>query len=301
MSRTLGRTWRVFALLAAVLACAWPVAAPAAASGGLSGVLVGTPIRSVYVRGPNGGAEPGQPLQVMLALHGMGGNGADFSRDLAEQADRYGWLLVAPTIDYGDWTSASVVAREEPLLIRTLLAYIDQLPQAIGAPVQPLVLVFGHSRGAQLAHRLAEFRPDRVLAVAALSAGTYTLPDIDDAQGGLTFPYGLNDLALYAGHPFDATRFDSVQFWVGVGGQDTNTADVPHQWDTFEGNTRLQRAQAFEAAMQQMGANSILRIFGDARHDLTSEMRQEACTFLGRATPPSIPSVDPLAAAPMSY
>jgi pimeloyl-ACP methyl ester carboxylesterase len=286
MSRTLGRTWRVFALLATVLACAWTVATPAVASGGLNGALVGTPIRSVHVRGPNGGAQPGQPLQVLIALHGMGGNGDDFSRDLVEQADRYGWLLVAPTIDYGDWTNSNVVAREEPLLIRTLLDYVDQLPQATGAPVQPLVLVFGHSRGAQLAHRFAEFRPDRVLAVAAVSAGTYTLPGIDGAPGGLTFPYGVNDLALYAGHSFDAARFENVQFWVGVGGQDTNT-DLPHQWDTFEGNTRVQRAQAFEAAMLQIGANSTLRIFGDARHELTSEMRQEACAFLGRATQPA--------------
>jgi pimeloyl-ACP methyl ester carboxylesterase len=300
MSRTLGRTWRVFALLAALLACGWTVAVPAVASGSLSGALVGTPIRSVYVRGPSGGMQPGQPLQVLIALHGMGGNGVDFSRDLGEQADRYGWLLVAPTIDYGDWTNPNAVAREEPLLIRALLDYVDQLPQAIGAPVQPLVLVFGHSRGAQLAHRFAEFRPDRVLAVAALSAGTYTLPRIDSAQGGLTFPYGVNDLALYAGHSFDAARFGSVQFWVGVGGQDTTT-DLPHQWDSFEGNTRVQRAQAFEAAMLQIGANSTLRIFGDARHELTREMQQEACTFLGRATQPATPSVDPLAVAPVRY
>ena len=135
---------------------------------GVNSAIAGTPIRSVFVRAPRGGTTPGKPLQVLLALHGMGGNGEEFSKDLVEQADHYGWLLVAPTIDYGDWTNPNIVAREEPILIRALADYLDQLPQLSGLPLRHLVLVLGHSRGAQLAHRFAEFRPDRVLAVAAL-------------------------------------------------------------------------------------------------------------------------------------
>ena len=139
--------------------------------------LAGTPIRGVYVRAPQ--TPTTKPLQVLLALHGMGGNGPDFSKELIAQADRNGWLLVAPTIDYGDWTNPNVVANEDPLLIQALNAYLDGLPQLIGAPTRHLVLILGHSRGAQLAHRFAEFRPDRVLAIAALSAGTYTMPEDD--------------------------------------------------------------------------------------------------------------------------
>ena len=43
-------------------------------------------------------------------------------------------------------------------------------------PVEPQVLVFGHSRGAQLALRFTEIHPELVAGVAAISAGTYTLP-----------------------------------------------------------------------------------------------------------------------------
>ena len=68
-------------------------------------------------------------LQVLLALHGMGGSGEDFSKDLFEQADTYGWLIVAPTINYGDWKNPIIVAREDPTLIRALSDYLDQLPQ----------------------------------------------------------------------------------------------------------------------------------------------------------------------------
>jgi pimeloyl-ACP methyl ester carboxylesterase len=271
-----------------------------AAAPGVS-ALVGTPIKSVYVRPPKGGTTPGKPLQVLLALHGMGGNGEDFSKDLIEQADHFGWLIVAPTVDYGDWTNTDVVAREDPLLIRALADYLDQLPQQLGVATRRQVLVLGHSRGAQLAHRFAEFRPDKVLAVAALSAGTYTLPLSSGPQGGLSFPFGIKDLAKYAGNAFDSARFDGIQFWVGVGGQDTNPADLPRQWDTYEGTTRVQRAQAFEAAMQQLGASSVLRVFGDAKHDVTSEMRLAACAFLGKAMLPRTPFGTPLAAQPVVY
>jgi len=299
MPRTLvGRLALILMLAAALL---WPATASIAASPGTNVALAGTPIRSVYLRAPRGGTLPGKPVQVLLALHGMGGNGEDFSKELVEQADRYGWLIVAPTIAYGDWTNTSVVAREEPVLIHALVDYLDQLPQLTGLQTRRLVLLLGHSRGAQLAHRFAEFRPDKVLAVAALSAGTYTLPLSSGPQGSMSFPFGVKDLAQYAGTAFDPARFDGIQFWVGVGGLDTNPADLPRQWDTYEGTTRLQRAQAFEAVMQQMGASSILRVFGDAKHDITSEMRLAACTFLGKAMQPRAPFGSPLAEAPVRY
>jgi pimeloyl-ACP methyl ester carboxylesterase len=286
-------------LAVTVTALWWSFVAPVGAAGSVNNVLAGTPIRSVYVRAPHpSAATQGKPLQVLLALHGMGGNGEAFSKELVEQADRYGWLLLAPTIDYGDWTKPDLIAREDPILIRTLADYLDQLPQTSGLQVRRQVLLLGHSRGAQLAHRFAEFRPDKVLAVAALSAGTYTLPLSSGPQGGLSFPFGIKDLSQYTGRAFDQTRFGGIQFWLGVGSLDTNPADLPRQWDTYEGSTRLQRAQAFEAAMRQLGASPVLKVFGDTKHDITSEMRLAACTFLGRAMLPRAPYGSPLAQAP---
>jgi pimeloyl-ACP methyl ester carboxylesterase len=271
------------------------------AASGVNSALVGTPIRSVYVRAPRPSpAIHNKPVQVLMALHGMGGNGEAFSKDLVEHADRYGWLLVAPTVDYGDWTKPDLIAREDPLLIRALANYLDQLPQIAEMPVRRQVLVLGHSRGAQLAHRFAEFRPDRVLAVAALSAGTYTLPLTSGPQGALSFPYGVKDLSTYGENAFDSARFGRIQFWVGVGGLDTNPAHLPRQWDTYEGTTRVQRAQTFESAMRQLGASSVLKVFGDVGHEFTSEMRTAACTFLSRAMIPRAAHGSPLAAEPLA-
>ena len=80
---------------------------------------------------------------------------------------------------------------------------------------------------------------------------------------------------------------------------DTNAADLPRQWDSYEGTTRVQRAQAFEDAMQQLGASSVLRVFGDAKHEVISEMRLAACKFLGGAMLPREPFGSPLAEAPV--
>src|SRR6267378_1042735 len=113
-----------------------------------------------------------QPVQVLVALHGMGGNGEQFAANFLKDAERNHWLIVAPTIDYGDWTDPAQVAREDPRLIRWLAGYLEHLDLYAGVPVKPRVLLLGHSRGAQLAHRFAFFEPQRVLAVAALGVGT---------------------------------------------------------------------------------------------------------------------------------
>ena len=294
MPRAFGRFFCVQLIFAAV--AVWPTRAPVASEANAPNPLDGTPIRAVFVRAPESVPVGGQPLMALLALHGMGGSGEAFSKDLAEAADHYGWVIVAPTIEYGDWTNPEVVAREDPRLISALSDYLDQLPERTGLQIQRQILVLGHSRGAQLAHRLAEFRPDRVLAVAALSAGTYTLPQTN----GSVFPFGLEDMPRYAGHPFNPSLFAGVQFWVGVGSLDTNAADLPRQWDSIEGTNRLQRAQAFEAAVERVGVSSALRVFAHAGHAITGEMRQAACAFLGSAArarmrPERVLQLDPLA------
>jgi pimeloyl-ACP methyl ester carboxylesterase len=298
MPRTLGRLSLALILAFSALL---PLTQVSASPEPIASPIIGTPIRSVYVRAPRGASLATRPLQVLLALHGMGGNGEDFSKELIESADRYGWVIVAPTIEYGDWTNPNVVAREDPLLIRAIADYLDQLPALTGMPMRRQVLILGHSRGAQLAHRFAEFRPEKVLAVAALSAGTYTLPQTSAPHAVLSFPFGVKDLAQYTGHAFDPARFSGIRFWIGVGGLDNNPSDLPRQWDNVEGTNRVQRAQAFETAMVQLGAHSILRVFGNTRHEVTSEMRQAACAFLGSAMLPGVFRLGPGSGDPLPY
>jgi len=221
-------------------------------------------------------------LQVLVALHGMGSTGDQLASRLIEQADRNHWLLIAPTVNYGDWTDPAAIAREEPQLIRWLADYLDQLPEMIGVPIRPRILLLGHSRGAQLAHRFALFQPERILAVAALSAGTYTLPFDRSPEGTpIQFPFGISGMEKLSGHAFSRTRFiEDTHFWLGVGTEDNNPSDLPRAWDPYLGTTRVQRALAFQAALHQLGARSVLVAFRGERHILSPDMAASACSFL---------------------
>jgi pimeloyl-ACP methyl ester carboxylesterase len=244
-----------------------------------------TEIQDVFIRPPLGPTD-GQPLQVVFALHGMGGNGTDFGGALAAQADAHGWLIIAPTFKYGDWTDPAQITREDPSLVAWLSDYVAHLAERTGYDVQPRVLVFGHSRGAQLALHFTEIHPEQVVAVSAASAGTYTLPFSRDTQTGqaLQFPFGVADLARTdGGQAFDPKGFEMVPIWIGVGSADVNAADVPDAWDPFIGTDRLKRARAFAVALQDLGANVSLHVFPKTDHTLTDAMRSAACDALAQA------------------
>lgn len=273
----------VRASLALLLLLAW-LALPGAASAEPRAVAGEPPaqVRSVFVRVPYG-AQPGRPLRVLVAVHGMGGSGEPFARDLFEQADREQWLIVAPTFEYGDWRDPAQVAREDPALIRWLADYTARLKVTTGWSVKSRLFLLGHSRGAQLVQRFAFVYPERSLAVAALSAGTYTLPvSRSERWGTLAFPYGVGDLNARTGRVFNRVLAESVHYWVGVGADDTNPADLPRQWDPYIGTTRVQRARSFQAAMRSFGAETTLQVFRGAGHGLTSQMRKDACSFFKR-------------------
>ena len=259
-----------------VAAPARPTFAPVARAAELS-----ASVPAVFVRPPKE-IPPNQPLQVLVALHGMGSTGDQLASKLIAHADRNHWLLIAPTMNYGDWTDPAAIAREEPQLIRWLADYLDQLPDMIGVPVRPRILLLGHSRGAQLAHRFALFQPERILAVAALAAGTYTLPFDRSPEGNLIqFPFGTSGMEKLSGHAFSRTRFiEDTHFWLGVGSEDNNPNDLPRAWDQYLGTTRVQRARAFQAALHQLGARSVLVAFRGERHVLSPDMAASACSFL---------------------
>jgi poly(3-hydroxybutyrate) depolymerase len=243
-------------------------------------------IRDLFVRAPQGGVDD-QPVQVLIALHGMGGNGADFGGGLASQADQHGWLIVAPTINYGDWTDPAQITHEDPALVAWLSDYVRHLAERTGYTVKPRVLLFGHSRGAQLALRFTEIHPEEVTGVAAASAGTYTLPVSRDVHTGLAlhFPFGVSDLAATdGGQAFNRPTFESVPIWIGVGGADTNEADVPDAWDPYIGTHRLGRARSFAQTLQNMGGNVALNVFPNTDHTLTEEMRGAGCDALALAS-----------------
>jgi pimeloyl-ACP methyl ester carboxylesterase len=224
-----------------------------------------------------------QPVQVLLALHGMGGNGARIADRLAGCAEENGWLLIAPTLAYRDYMDYEQIRLDDREDLPRILGLVDALAAKLeeqGLALQDNLFVYGFSRGGQLAHRFALFYPDRVAGVATLSAGSYTLP-----RPELAFPFGVADLQSYAGHAFEPQTLSGKAFWVGVGASDTQPEGVPRLFDPFIGSTRLERASRFTEALQQLGANVQLNIFTGVGHEETALMRQRACAFFSGLTP----------------
>jgi pimeloyl-ACP methyl ester carboxylesterase len=224
-------------------------------------------------------------LEVLVALHGMGEDGRAFCQSILTRTDRERWVVVAPTFPYGDWTNPSQVATEESAgFIPRLHAFLATLPARTGLDLEPRVLLYGVSRGAQLAHRYALVYPEETQGVAMLSAGTYTLPlpqiEVDGRRVPLPYPFGTADLRERFGRAPDLTALQQVPFLVGVGGEDRNPAEVPHQWDPYIGATRVERAATFARRLAEIGVPVEFVVFPGVGHAVTDEMRARALDFV---------------------
>jgi predicted esterase len=224
-----------------------------------------------------------QPLPVLVVLHGMGAQGESFASGLIADADANGWVLVAPTIPYSNCMDPKDILDDDVRFLQTLRQTLDGLPNRLHLRLQPRVMLFGFSRGAQLAHRFALFFPEYVSAVAALSAGTYTLPiekrKLESGEQPVLLPYGVGDSQNHVARMVDWDLFKKVVFWLGVGEKDNRAGDVPRSFDQYIGNTRIERACAFEAALEKLGVKTQLVIFPGADHEVTAEMRRSLVKF----------------------
>jgi predicted esterase len=229
-------------------------------------------------------------MRVLVALHGMGGRGSDFCQALLARADREGWVVVAPTFAYGDWRDPNQVSNEESSrFIPRLHDFLLELPERTGLPLEPRVTLYGFSRGAQLAQRFAMIYPEQTLGVAALSAGTYTLPlsrtEVNGQAVTLRYPFGTADVKERFGREFNADALRGIPFWVAVGADDRNSADVPRQWDPYLGNNRVARAEAFAQWLQDNGVRVQLSVFPGVGHAMSDEERMRALDFFASLEP----------------
>jgi hypothetical protein len=172
----------------------------------------------------------------------------------------------------------------------------EEVVQYIGMPVKSQLLLYGFSRGAQLAHRYALMYPEKTLSVAVISGGSYTLPfrDTTDAklagylqpferEGIISFPFGVGDLENYSGKTFNEVAFKRVNFWVQVGQLDNKNSEVSRAYDSYIGLNRVERATNFYNALKQIGVNATLTVFPDVAHATTKEMQFKACNYFKSA------------------
>ena len=250
------------------------------------GASAATPRSPVYFRVPTK-AKDGVPAPVLVVLHGMGGKGESTAQPWIQEAENQGWVVVAPTFNYGDWFDPNAVRADDLKFSRELATILGDLPTTVGRDVAPRAMLFGFSRGAQLAHRFALYYPERVQAVAAYAAGTYTLPDSELALNGknvtLDLPFGVADLPRWLGRACNRVQLASVPFWIGVGETDNRVEDVPRSWDPYLGQTRVARAESFHRALERHHVPSALNKFPGVDHFLTPEVLANAAGFFEQA------------------
>jgi pimeloyl-ACP methyl ester carboxylesterase len=138
------------------------------------------------------------------------------------------------------------------------------------------VAVLGFSRGAQSAHRFAMRHPDRITALVALSAGTYTMPTSTAA-----YPFGMGAFSSNNhGKEFDAICFARLHAFVGVGRDDDVDGDVVREWDAVGGTNRLERAMRFADALRTMRLDVEFQIFPGVGHAMSSDMVADSTHWL---------------------
>src|SRR5579883_2542431 len=206
-----------------------------------------------YVHVPPGVKDP---APVLVALHGMGGDG----------------------------TNPATVASEGPRFLPRLAQILDELPAKTGHLLQPRVALYGFSRGAQLADRFALLYPDRVRGVVLMSAGTYTLPFRTTTVSGsvqpLAYPFGVADVKQRFGRDANLDALPGIPFWIGVGAEDNDPSAVPAQWSPYLGNTRVERARRVAAALQSLNVSVQDTEFPGLGHDISAAEHDQALAWI---------------------
>lgn len=245
--------------------------------------VAGTPAHPAYtVYAP---ADSHKPVRVLLVLHGMGGDGPSMAASILPLVEGRDWLVVAPTIPYGEWRDPNQLADDERRILPQLATLLNNITAETGYEVAQGALLLGFSRGAQTALRLTLFFPQRVHAVAAFSAGTYTLPTVrgkkrSGEEVAISYPFGATGVEQRMGMPIDLDAVRRVPVLVGVGGDDNNPADVPEAWNDLLGTTRVERARRFVSALQEQRCAARLEVVPGVAHAFVPPMTECALDFL---------------------
>src|SRR5262245_31087934 len=138
------------------------------------------------------------PSPVVLVLHGVNRNGADYRNYWIAESERRGLLIVAPEFPVAQYAQpfeynfagmrlADGTSMPQTAWLYGVLDAVFRDACVRAGSTRERYFLFGHSAGAQVVHRLVTFGWSGLVerAVAA-NAGSYTLPFY-----GEEFPFGL--------------------------------------------------------------------------------------------------------------
>jgi pimeloyl-ACP methyl ester carboxylesterase len=169
-----------------------------------------------------------------------------------------------------------------------LIAMLDDARQRLATadhPVQPRVLLIGHSAAGMFVSRFAVLHPDRVLAAAVSSPGGWPLAPVASAQGeALPYPVGIADVAALTGAPVDLAALRRVRWLFVLGGADRN--DSVTDRDSFSaadealvmrrfGKTPAERWDAARRLSDAAGLPAQFRLYRGVGHEMSPAMKAD--------------------------
>lgn len=220
----------------------------------------------------------------LVVLHGISRNADELVDLFVPQAERSGRRIIVPHFAQDTWPvfqRPGKSARPD----QALLALLGQLALGDAAMAGPVDL-FGHSGGAQLAHRFAMLYPHKVRQLHLAAAGWYCLPDRT-----MAYPYGLGadatpgSLTWLRRHSQALPAYLRLCLRIYVGTNDTDRNDTlrqaPHL-DQIQGPNRLARAATyvkhFRTAAQAHGIRPDIALthLPGVTHDVAEAIRSAA-------------------------
>lgn len=186
-------------------------------------------------------------LPPLVVLHGISRNADELVKLFQPEAEQSGRIVIVPHFTEQRWPHfqrPSRAARPDQALL-ALLAHLAVVAPVIAGPVD----LFGHSGGAQLAHRFAMLYPHKVGRLNLAAAGWYCLPDT-----GMAYPYGLGADATQGSLTWARRHVEALPTYlrlpvrVFVGTADSVRDDALRQspdLDHGQGHTRIARAHTY--------------------------------------------------------
>lgn len=141
-----------------------------------------------------------RPCMLVIAMHGLTRNARATRDNWRDHAEAHDLIVVAPHFDRERFPTrlyqhGGLVG--EPDRSRWIYPMIERLYDHLLAQKRAAAggyILFGHSAGAQFAHRMALFMPEaRMREVIVANAGFYTLPTGREEAGGHPYPYSLDE------------------------------------------------------------------------------------------------------------
>ncbi len=166
-------------------------------------------------------------------------------------AEQYGATLIAPVFDRvtsSGYQRLGLNSRQEGFSRPDVRfgRIIDDVKRLTDISIERIHL-FGHSGGAQFAHRYVMAYPDTVKRYAISAAGWYTLPD-----PSVDFPHGMKATPRIPSFVPNIEKFLGVPVCVLVGEDDTvrnASLNTSKRLDRTQGRTRVERAKTWVTAI----------------------------------------------------